>query len=296
METKKIILSLLLSLFLIQYVPAQGAMVKKTGTNSDGTKYSYEYNPEGNFIIYDTDGHIAMKGKVVGPKGSKVSADQYINSIMSSGRGQGETWNFDGMLISYYKNGIIAESSKWANGLPDSVTTDYYKSGKVKSTTVYSNQSKNQVYTEWRENGFLARKEGYVGKALDGERIKCFKSGIVEMIEKYNAGIQIGDWLKCYDIEDTATSNPAALKPILKYKIGKAQERCHYVNGKLEGEFATYFENGKIESKKYYSKGVLNGDVVWYRKNGTILERETYSQGKLAGKTLKYDEKGNLIN
>lgn len=53
----------------------------------------------------------------------------------------------------------------------------------------------------------------------------------------------------------------------------------NYKEGKLEGEYETFYENGDTKIKTTYKNGLLNGEYIHYHGNGQVFKRYNYNNG-----------------
>lgn len=85
-------------------------------------------------------------------------------------------------------------------------------------------------------------------------------------------------------------------KYIVYYEGDKNQvfEEANYIDGKLNGERALYYENGVAEIKEFYADDVLIDTVMVYYPSGQIKRKSSYDAGVLSGKVLSYYETGTL--
>lgn len=60
---------------------------------------------------------------------------------------------------------------------------------------------------------------------------------------------------------------------------GKLTSRRGYLNGKLQGEWTTYFSNGKVETKRTYNEGEKHGEHYGYYVNGQLRFRYYFEHG-----------------
>lgn len=70
----------------------------------------------------------------------------------------------------------------------------------------------------------------------------------------------------------------------------------NYLNGQLEGEKLTYYENGQVAEKANYEQGQLEGERILYSEKGVILEHLQYENGELHGVAKIYNGKGELVS
>ncbi len=68
-----------------------------------------------------------------------------------------------------------------------------------------------------------------------------------------------------------------------------------YKNGKLHGNFLTYFVNGNLLAEIMYKDGLLDGRSVVYYPNGFLHNEKYFKNGKLNGVFRAWDEEGALF-
>ena len=87
---------------------------------------------------------------------------------------------------------------------------------------------------------------------------------------------------------------PYSGKIINYYINGTIMNKGTLVNGKLDGEYTTYFENGKIKSVSHYQNGILNGPAITYYTNGSLLFDGELINGKKKPGSRSYFINGQL--
>ena len=65
------------------------------------------------------------------------------------------------------------------------------------------------------------------------------------------------------------------------YENGKLLEHCFYKGGKLNGEYKWFWANGKLEEHCFYKDGELDGEYKSFRDNGKLEEHCFYKDGEL---------------
>lgn len=65
----------------------------------------------------------------------------------------------------------------------------------------------------------------------------------------------------------------------------------NYVNGKLHGEYRTYYQSGKPTEIAYYKNGFLDSIYRKYSIKGHLYQHFSYKSGKLNGKAVYYNRK-----
>jgi antitoxin component YwqK of YwqJK toxin-antitoxin module len=74
---------------------------------------------------------------------------------------------------------------------------------------------------------------------------------------------------------------------VTREKIGKFQE-FNYENGKLNGEFKSYYMNGNTMENGYYIDDALYGTFCEWKEDGTISVQTTYNNNKIEGNFLRW--------
>lgn len=65
----------------------------------------------------------------------------------------------------------------------------------------------------------------------------------------------------------------------------------NYTNGKLDGEYKTFYKTGKSTEVAYYRDGLLDSVYKKYSIKGHLYQHFTYKAGKLNGKVVYYSRK-----
>ena len=65
----------------------------------------------------------------------------------------------------------------------------------------------------------------------------------------------------------------------------------NYNNGKLDGEYKTYYKSGKSTEVAHYKDGLLDSVYRKYSIKGHLYQHFTYKEGKLNGKAVYYSRK-----
>lgn len=60
---------------------------------------------------------------------------------------------------------------------------------------------------------------------------------------------------------------------------GKLKSRRGYLNGKLQGEWTTYFSNGKVETQRTYNEGEKHGEHRGYYADGQVRFNYYFEKG-----------------
>lgn len=68
----------------------------------------------------------------------------------------------------------------------------------------------------------------------------------------------------------------------------------NYLNGKMEGEFQSYYPDGKIMLKAIYKNGLLDGSSYYYFPDGKVQKETKYERNKIIF-VKEYDKNGKLL-
>lgn len=77
------------------------------------------------------------------------------------------------------------------------------------------------------------------------------------------------------------------------YKDGKVEEKKNFVDGKLEGEYTTYYNNGNINKHFLMSDGARNGLAASFTEDGKVCTLTPYVSGQAEGYYVMVDIDGN---
>ena len=70
----------------------------------------------------------------------------------------------------------------------------------------------------------------------------------------------------------------------------------NYVNGKLDGDYKTFYPSGEPTEITSYKNGLLHGNYKKYSIKGFLYQDFNYANGKLNGMAIYYSRKsGDLI-
>jgi len=103
-------------------------------------------------------------------------------------------------------------------------------------------------------------------------------SGVLESKGKMNGKLREGKWLYYHPDGKSVMSEE------------------NYLNGKLEGEYKTFYNNGEPTEITSYKNGLLDGNYKKYSIKGFLYQDFNYKSGKLNGMAIYYSRKtGDLI-
>lgn len=144
-----------------------------------------------------------------------------------------------------------------------------FKHGKEVGTFKYYSASNSDfpiIIKKFKEDSDLAEVEFYSAK------------GVLESKGKMNGKLREGKWLYFH----------ADGKSVMSEE--------NYVDGKLDGEYKTFYNNGAPTEIANYKNGLLHGNYKKYAIKGFVYQDFNYENGKLNGIATYYSRKtGDLI-
>lgn len=93
----------------------------------------------------------------------------------------------------------------------------------------------------------------------NGEYIKRYPNGVIQMRGSYLTGKRNGQWTSYYP-------------------DGKVQSEGFFHMGLRDGKAIVYYENGKVYYTGYYNKGKETGEWTFYDEQGNVLTKKDYGQ------------------
>jgi antitoxin component YwqK of YwqJK toxin-antitoxin module len=67
-----------------------------------------------------------------------------------------------------------------------------------------------------------------------------------------------------------------------------------YRDGKLEGEYRSWYGNGMIETLEFYKRGKLEGEQKYWHSNGQLFRHLFYRDGKPEGNSKTWHKNGQI--
>jgi len=166
-----------------------------------------------------------------------------------------------------------------------------------------ANEKRHGVWRKYYSN----KRIRYQGKFDHGKEIGVFKffsaasSEHPIVIKKFKADNSIAD-VSFYTENGTLLSKG---KMEGKNRIGKwlfyhedgktVMSEENYSNGKLDGEYKTFYKSGKSTEIAYYKDGLLDSVYRKYSIKGHLYQHFTYKEGKLNGKAVYYSRKTGVL-
>lgn len=166
------------------------------------------------------------------------------------------------------------------NGERHGVWRKYYNNNRVRYTGTFehgkevgvfkfysaSNSDNPVIIKEYSDNSDLAKVQFYT------------PSGVLESEGEMRGKEREGKWLFYHEDGKSIMSEE------------------NYVNGKLHGEYKTFYPTGEPTEIAYYKNGLLHGNYKKYSIKGFLYQDFNYAEGKLNGMATYYSRKtGDLI-
>ena len=79
------------------------------------------------------------------------------------------------------------------------------------------------------------------------------------------------------------------------YESGQVKMEGGMKDGKMDGEWTSYFPDGRVQSHGFFENGERTGAAQVFRENGNKYQEGFYKNGKHCGKWKFYDEQGDLV-
>jgi len=166
-----------------------------------------------------------------------------------------------------------------------------------------SNGKHHGIWKKYYKN----KRVRYQGKFNHGKEIGVFKyfsaanSEYPIVIKEYNPDNSIAE-VRFYRPDGLLESKGKmdgknrVGKWLFYHEDGKAiMSEENYNNGKLNGEYKTFYNSGKSTEIAYYRDGLLDSVYRKYSIKGHLYQHFTYKEGKLNGKAVYYSRKTGAL-
>lgn len=185
------------------------------------------------------------------------------------------------MMYARYESNI-ADIPPILDSLPDGEYVLIKKKKKKEIPRAYFSIQRGKLNgkaTFYSHKGILMKQGAYKDGLQDGQWLKYYLNGQIDLEENFSSGVENGPYKANY------------------YLTGKLAKEGIYSMGKKEGEWKIYFDNGDIKSSETFKNGKVNGPSLTYdyahlKKKVTkhYLKKEVnYVYGKCNGLVKLYD-------
>ncbi len=184
------------------------------------------------------------------------------------------------------------------------------------TSTVFSTLAQNRINRLDREGNrhglwkkfYSNDRIRYVGNFEHGKEVGIFKyysasnSENPILIKKYHSNDELAD-VQFYTPEGVLESKGKMKgkkregKWLYYHPDGKSiMSEENYLNGKLDGEYKTFYITGEPTEITFYKNGLLDGNYKKYSIKGFLYQDFNYKKGQLNGMAIYYSRKtGDLI-
>ena len=179
------------------------------------------------------------------------------------------------LLILLSFNTVLAQKTNSfdENGKRHGVWKKKFKTGHLRYLGQFNHGKETGTFKYYKNND---SKYPHITKEYNATNDKAIvkfysRYGVIESTGTMQGKIRIGKW-------------------IYYHKDGKTiMVEENYVDGKLHGEYKTYFANKKPTIIANYKNGLLDGSYKRYAVKGHIYQDLQYKEGKLNGKAIYHD-------
>lgn len=304
MNTKRIILSCIFILLVINYLKAQqdtlncvDSLMRKYG------RWVYYYDTlhtkkfsEGYYI----DGQKQGLWKEYYRNGNLKSEIMYLNNVPSGAArlyyengnpSEQGTWNSFGWIGEYkmfYRSGRIARELNYdENTLRSGMQKYYSESGHITMSGYWENGMAKGLVTEYYDSGRLRTESQWMAGRMNGLTKEYYESGSLKAEIVYNKGVydiaSVKNYKNRYQENPVTVVKPAE-KPEKKTEVKEEnKESPVYAVFRGTGYHKIYDPDTKrIEKEGNFINGVLDsGKRYYYNSKGEIIKIAVYEHGKI---------------
>jgi antitoxin component YwqK of YwqJK toxin-antitoxin module len=173
----------------------------------------------------------------------------------------------DGKLRSERNVSILSDDT-YVN---DGPYVEYYPDGQKFAEGNYVAGVMEGEWNYWHPTGEVCKTITFKKGKPEGTFEVRRADGTLESKQSFKNGIRHGEWVTYY--EDGKT-------PKVKANI---------VDGKVEGERTTYFENGQMRQQAQFKAGQLDGPMAEFNDTGKKIAEATFKEGKVQGEIKRFN-------
>ena len=212
---------------------------------------------EGDYVRYHRNGKEMEVGHYIKGKRSGVFTHYFdsgsISKIITYKSGV-----IDGSVKSYFENGNLSIEQVYENGTPalDSVTKHYYQNSQLMTSQKMLSRYESEVLYFDNSGSEINKSKTLITLYHPNGRVReeiHFKDTNVSGHKLLTSGVKSGIFKSFYE-------------------TGTMDVVCHFLNGKLDGDYFKKFDNGKDEAKGLYKDGTIVSLEEWYKSGRLKLE------------------------
>ncbi len=125
--------------------------------------------------------------------------------------------------------------------------------------------------------------DNYNGTKWDGNIKKYYRSGELLFEGKYRMGYPEGEHYTYFERKNK-NEKELRVKSVKRYDL----------QGELDGQAVSYYENGNIEELQTYKHGLADGEYLAYYEDGTLKRKGAYQSDMRHGNFITFYESGKM--
>lgn len=229
----------------------------------------------------------------------------------------------DGEFLLYHYNGELANKTNFKNGVKDGAYLEYFSNKMLSMKGYYVDGKEIGEWRSYHPNGCLKMARNFSDGLPIGIEKEFFYNGILNTERNYNNKGQMHGTTIIYDhrgnkiVEEEyqndlivkVTSNfnspegpavygsPDGTFSFIVYDFdGKIKSQGQFIDGALNGEWASYYKNGNLFQTVEYNHGSPDGKMINFHPNGRVKHEFLFDDGVAEGKFTGYFLDGKLEN
>jgi len=209
--------------------------------------------------------------------------------------------NGNGVLTSYYINGVTKEFYTFKDGLKNGPFQERTANGVLSVAGNFLNGKKDGEWDFYHIDGVQDKKLGYKNDSLHGVYEVYYRDGTVNTKGAYNNGKKTGFWewrteKGILEMSGSFLEDQQDGHWIYNYPSGQLSYNAYFEKGKRSGEWSYFYEGGEPFKKGKYVNNDREGIWETRYENGNLLLSGAYKNGKEEGDWFNYWEDGKLKN
>ncbi len=159
---------------------------------------------------------------------------------------------------------LVGSTCKTQRQSSDSNTVkEYYSTGELKSVKVYKNKKVDWESITYFKNGKINSKASYHNERFIGPVTFYHSNGQKNFEQIYDSSGKSNGTFRLWN------------------ERGQIMQTGNDKQGKMIGEWKTYFDNGNLESIIQYNEGRKDGLSLLFNREGDTLKKEIYNLDSL---------------
>ena len=177
-------------------------------------------------------------------------------------------------FIHYYPNKKVKDSLYYHPNSPKVNAVSYWSNGAKSSEGVFINKNKDGKWLYYNESGKLVAEDNYVaGKKQGVCKIFSAENGVLLQEENWDKNLLNGEYIEYYI-------------------TGDIRVKWHHKNGKIDGDFESYFLDGQVWNKGQYVAGLRHGTWICYDTEGNEVKIEEFNRQHVTRTVLGFKMPG----